>query len=68
MPLDIELSWQGMERERRLVGRINRFFTVKSWQFFTAKILCKLNHGVAVMIGKGRRVVSESLSRFYVVI
>jgi len=26
MLLDIELSWQGMERERRLVDRISHFF------------------------------------------
>ena len=26
MLLDIKLSWQGMERERRLVDRISHFF------------------------------------------
>jgi hypothetical protein len=33
MLLDIELSWQGMERERRLVDRISHFL-VKSGQVF----------------------------------
>ena len=41
MLLDIELSWQGMERERRLVDRISHFL-VKSGQVVFAKTHCEL--------------------------
>ena len=51
------------------MSRAYKPFMVKSLQvFFTAKTFCKLNIGVAVSIDKGRKSVSESLSRFYVVI
>jgi hypothetical protein len=66
MLLDIELSWQGMER--REDSRAYKPFMVKSLQvFLLLRTFCKLNIGVAVS-DKGRKSVSESLSRFYVVI
>ena len=63
MLLDIELSRQGMERERGWVGRIS----YENNEVDAVFKHCELTSGVAATSGKGSSVV-ENPSRFYVVI
>lgn len=59
--------WFGRKREGERMSRAYKPFYGEIVAVFTVKTLCELKISLAVNFDKGSRVVSENLSRFYVV-